>query len=393
MYNLTEYNRPQATPYTVSDLPTAAVQIAAGVATSYALLDDGYVWAWGSGHSNSPARIDAYGVDATRRLHGSPMDSVFVVLADGTAMRNGAVETELGGDIVQIARSSGHTLVLKAAVPDCGATATATYSPISGTDSTRQVSCAGDTEYGGDDCAFACALGYYLSSGASPLTCEVDGSWSAAVCTECTAVPGCTGFETCTTASDEQCTPCSGVHQDLLDWLALDAVPFTAAAIFYYCPTADVLAYQGMPTIAYGKQLYFDGSGGPSGSVSFNGAFRTTGGRYGTAPLTNVVLTPVVEVWATGYNGDGQLGLGDTTPRNTPAQLSSPANVVQVAAGYMHTVFVDVTGAVRPLLLLSLPCERLFLVWLLALLALFGLRVGSYTASCSVPHPPCAPPC
>ena len=63
----------------------------------------------------------------------------------------------------------------------------------------------------------------------------------------------------------------------------------------------------------------------------------------------------------TGYNGYGQLGLGDSgqdwwdtsTDRSTPEQLASPTNVVQVAAGPGHTVFVDGSGAVRPLVLLS----------------------------------------
>ena len=39
---------PQATPATVSALPSAAVQIAAGWSSSYAIILDGSVWAWGS---------------------------------------------------------------------------------------------------------------------------------------------------------------------------------------------------------------------------------------------------------------------------------------------------------------------------------------------------------
>jgi hypothetical protein len=62
------------------------------------------------------------------------------------------------------------------------------------------------------------------------------------------------------------------------------------------------------------------------------------------------------QAWATGYNWKGQLGLGDSgtgtgrargADRTTPEQLSSPTNVVQVAAGDKHTVFVDGSGAVR----------------------------------------------
>jgi hypothetical protein len=56
--------------------------------------------------------------------------------------------------------------------------------------------------------------------------------------------------------------------------------------------------------------------------------------------LTSVVLLLLCcvscvrsQAWATGENRYGRLGLGDTTDRSTPAQLSSPTNVVQVAAG------------------------------------------------------------
>eukprot|EP01045_Picozoa_sp_COSAG04_P023731 COSAG04_NODE_2864_length_3463_cov_1.717895_2_plen_486_part_00 len=264
---------------------------------------------------------------------------MFVVLPDGTAMRTGAAgheleDPQLGDGIVQIATP----LVLKAVVPDCGATAPVTYSPTSGADSTRQVTCAGDTEWGGDDCAFACASGYYLSSGTSPLTCEVDGSWSAAVCTECTAVADCTGFETCTTASDQQCTPCSGVLQDLKDWLA----GWLPEAIFNYCPTADVTDWQGVLTVENGKELFIDGSGGSSGSceaadgsgscVAFNGFFRGPRGvRTTSVTLTNAE-TRAMNVWATGDNSDGQLGLGDDTARVSLEQLASLSGVVQVAA-------------------------------------------------------------
>ena len=47
-----------------------------------------------------------------------------------------------------------------------------------------------------------------------------------------------------------------------------------------------------------------------------------------------------VQAWVMGSNWQGQLGLGDTTDRNTPEQLLSPTNIVQVAAGYGHTVMI-----------------------------------------------------
>ena len=136
----------QATPYTVSALPSAAVQIAAGLRSSYAMLVDGSVWAWGrndygqlgDGTSTdrlSPVRIEGYGADTAMRLPpgGVSASTMFVVAADGTAMGsggeyenrgllgNGGTDNvltagaipELGGGIVEVARGETHTIVLK----------------------------------------------------------------------------------------------------------------------------------------------------------------------------------------------------------------------------------------------------------------------------------------
>ena len=134
----------QATPYTVSALPSAAVQIAAGLYSSYAMLVDGSVWAWGWNNVGqlgdgtttdrlSPVRIEGYGADTAMRLPpgGTRAYNMFVVAADGTAMGsgrnnkgqlgNGGTDNvvtagaipELGGGIVEIARGQMHTLVLK----------------------------------------------------------------------------------------------------------------------------------------------------------------------------------------------------------------------------------------------------------------------------------------
>ena len=134
----------QATPATVSALPSAAVQIAAGMESSYAMLVDGSVWAWGRNNYGqlgdgtttdrlSPVRIEGYGADTAMRLPpgGAMAYTMFVVAADGTAMGSGwnqygqlgnggtsdvltaSAIAELGEGIVQIARGDSHTLVLK----------------------------------------------------------------------------------------------------------------------------------------------------------------------------------------------------------------------------------------------------------------------------------------
>ena len=136
----------QAQPATVSALPSAAVQIAAGYSSSYAMLVDGSVWGWGYNSGGqlgdgpptdrlSPSRGEGYGADPAMRLPpgGAAARTMFVVAADGTAMGsgrnyegqlgNGGTDAdvltagaipELGGGIVEIARGSTHTLVLKA---------------------------------------------------------------------------------------------------------------------------------------------------------------------------------------------------------------------------------------------------------------------------------------
>jgi alpha-tubulin suppressor-like RCC1 family protein len=52
-------------------------------------------------------------------------------------------------------------------------------------------------------------------------------------------------------------------------------------------------------------------------------------------------------IWATGYNGSGQLGLGDTTNRNTFTQISSSFNnPKQISCGGYHTFIVKQDGTV-----------------------------------------------
>ncbi|MFH1227402.1 MAG: putative Ig domain-containing protein [Planctomycetota bacterium] len=49
-------------------------------------------------------------------------------------------------------------------------------------------------------------------------------------------------------------------------------------------------------------------------------------------------------LWAWGYNGDGQLGLGDTISRTLPTQVGTDTNWKAVACGWLHTLAVKANG-------------------------------------------------
>jgi hypothetical protein len=49
-------------------------------------------------------------------------------------------------------------------------------------------------------------------------------------------------------------------------------------------------------------------------------------------------------LWAWGFNGDGQLGLGDTTDRNIPIQVGNSTNWMAASAGFYHTLGLHSDG-------------------------------------------------
>lgn len=59
------------------------------------------------------------------------------------------------------------------------------------------------------------------------------------------------------------------------------------------------------------------------------------------------VIAPGGGVWVWGNNANGQLGLGDTTNRTAPTQLTSLSGVAQMAACDLHTLAVMTDGTVR----------------------------------------------
>ena len=63
-----------------------------------------------------------------------------------------------------------------------------------------------------------------------------------------------------------------------------------------------------------------------------------------TLPTFLSPSSPQSTLQAWGRNGDGQLGLGDATDRDTPTQATSVNDVVAVAAGGFHSLFVKRDG-------------------------------------------------
>ena len=59
-----------------------------------------------------------------------------------------------------------------------------------------------------------------------------------------------------------------------------------------------------------------------------------------------LAIKPNGSVWAWGLNSNGQLGLGSTTTRGTPAQVSGLSGVVQVAAGDVFSLALKSDGTV-----------------------------------------------
>jgi len=49
-------------------------------------------------------------------------------------------------------------------------------------------------------------------------------------------------------------------------------------------------------------------------------------------------------LWAWGYNWNGQLGLGDTTDRNTPTKVGTDTNWASVSCGAQHTLAIKTDG-------------------------------------------------
>ncbi|CAE7831111.1 UVR8, partial [Symbiodinium necroappetens] len=69
----------------------------------------------------------------------------------------------------------------------------------------------------------------------------------------------------------------------------------------------------------------------------------------------SAAITDSGELWTWGRNSEGQLGIGDTTNRHTPAKVSvNGQKIVAVAAGFWHTSAITDSGAAMTMASLAL---------------------------------------
>jgi len=101
-------------------------------------------------------------------------------------------------------------------------------------------------------------------------------------------------------------------------------------------------------------ELYAAGTNlnGATGQGTTSGII-TSPTRIGTASNWSVIsagnsyalaINEDGEIYGWGTNGNGQLGLGDTTQRNTPTRIGSASNWIAISANDGHSLFVNSSG-------------------------------------------------
>lgn len=79
----------------------------------------------------------------------------------------------------------------------------------------------------------------------------------------------------------------------------------------------------------------------PDNSYSVSVAPAATNGMVCGGDVHTLALKTNGTVWAVGYNGYGQLGIGSTVNQTTPQQVNGLANVSRLAAGFYHSLAVS----------------------------------------------------
>lgn len=127
----------------------------------------------------------------------------------------------------------------------------------------------------------------------------------------------------------------------------------TAGALIHYT-TNGAEPTQGDPSVASGGTVLVDRAlvlkakafkAGLSPSAGARGDYLITGA---IAVGNNFMLALKADgtVWSWGFNGNGELGLGDNTARLVPTQIPSLTGVVEIAAGNSHALARKADGTV-----------------------------------------------
>ena len=72
-------------------------------------------------------------------------------------------------------------------------------------------------------------------------------------------------------------------------------------------------------------------------------AVTFSGGGYAGVVINLIQPPPPPSpyyMWSWGLNGDGQLGLGDTTDRSSPVQIGEFGSWSSISAGYSHSMAI-----------------------------------------------------
>ncbi|MDP2139149.1 MAG: immunoglobulin domain-containing protein, partial [Candidatus Didemnitutus sp.] len=97
----------------------------------------------------------------------------------------------------------------------------------------------------------------------------------------------------------------------------------------------------------YATGLNADGQHGTGNTVNSTSAQLVTLAGQTVADIAagaqhSLILTSAKEMWAAGFNGNGQLGDGTTVAKSTPFKLAT--NVVGMAAGIFHSAYLKADG-------------------------------------------------
>src|SRR5205085_7808477 len=60
----------------------------------------------------------------------------------------------------------------------------------------------------------------------------------------------------------------------------------------------------------------------------------------------SLILSNISQIYAFGYNGHGQLGLGDYTDKNSPTLILNLNHIIQIASGFSHSLALSNAGQV-----------------------------------------------